>query len=56
MAFQGVSDPAEVDKLIKDLATQGGAKVRNNISGTTNLIAFNGNTYNQDGNNTDPSN
>ena len=48
MAFQGVTDPAKVDKLIKDLATQGGANVRNNIAGTTNLIAFNGNTYSQD--------
>ncbi|KAK5992512.1 Subtilisin-like protease 2 [Cladobotryum mycophilum] len=43
MALRGVSDPTQVSNLIKNLATQTGAKVKNNIDGTTSLIANNGN-------------
>ncbi|KAF7549153.1 hypothetical protein G7Z17_g6564 [Cylindrodendrum hubeiense] len=43
MAFQGITDPAEVVELMKSLATQSGASVVNNVDGTTNLIANNGN-------------
>ncbi|KAL6413374.1 putative alkaline protease (oryzin) [Ilyonectria robusta] len=43
MAFQGITDPAEVVTLMKSLATQTGSKVVNNVDGTTDLIANNGN-------------
>jgi len=46
MSFQGVSSPQEVDTLIKDLAQETGASVRNNVQGTTNAIANNGNRFN----------
>lgn len=42
MGFQDVTDPARVTELIKSLAKQSGATVRNNVLGTTNLIANNG--------------
>lgn len=44
MSFQGVTDPSQVVQLIKSLAEQSGAKVRNNVQGTTDLIANNGST------------
>ncbi|KAH6991069.1 peptidase S8/S53 domain-containing protein [Ilyonectria sp. MPI-CAGE-AT-0026] len=43
MAFQGITEPAEVVTLMKSLATQTGSKVVNNVDGTTDLIANNGN-------------
>ncbi|KAH7001331.1 peptidase S8/S53 domain-containing protein [Ilyonectria destructans] len=43
MAFQGITDPTEVVTLMKSLATQTGTKVVNNVDGTTDLIANNGN-------------
>lgn len=43
MSFQGVSDPTKVDTLMKNLATQSGAQVKQNKQGTTSLIANNGN-------------
>ncbi|KAM0201256.1 hypothetical protein ACHAPA_002430 [Fusarium lateritium] len=43
MGFQKLDSPAQVVSLIKSLAEQSGAKVRNNVKGTTDLIANNGN-------------
>lgn len=43
MSIQGANSAAQVDSLMKNLATQTGASVRNNVPGTTNLIANNGN-------------
>lgn len=43
MAFQGITEPAEVLTLMTSLATQTGSKVLNNVDGTTSLIANNGN-------------
>ncbi|KAM0237811.1 hypothetical protein ACHAP5_008936 [Fusarium lateritium] len=43
MGFQKLDSPAQVVSLIKSLAQQSGAKVRNNVKGTTDLIANNGN-------------
>ncbi|KAG5663281.1 hypothetical protein KAF25_001217 [Fusarium avenaceum] len=43
MGFQKLDGPAQVVSLIKSLAQQSGAKVRNNVQGTTDLIANNGN-------------
>ncbi|KND90970.1 Alkaline protease 1 [Tolypocladium ophioglossoides CBS 100239] len=43
MALTGVTDPAQVDGLIKNLASKTGAVVTNNVQGTTSLIANNGN-------------
>lgn len=43
MALQGASSAPTVDSLIKNLATKTGAKVQNNVQGTTDLIANNGN-------------
>jgi hypothetical protein len=43
MGFQKLDGPAQVVSLIKSLAEQSGAKVRNNVQGTTDLIANNGN-------------
>ncbi|KAH7156526.1 peptidase S8/S53 domain-containing protein [Dactylonectria macrodidyma] len=43
MAFQGITDPAEVASLMTSLAEQTGSEVVNNIEGTTSLIANNGN-------------
>lgn len=43
MSIQGANSAEQVDSLMKNLATQTGASVRNNVPGTTNLIANNGN-------------
>ncbi|UZP46083.1 hypothetical protein NXS19_013895 [Fusarium pseudograminearum] len=43
MGFQKLDGPAQVASLIKSLATESGAKVRNNVRGTTDGIANNGN-------------
>lgn len=43
MSFQNVTDPAKVAALIKSLAQQTGASVKNNVQDTTSLIANNGN-------------
>ena len=43
MSLQGANSAAQVDSLIKNLATQTGASVKGNAAGTTNLIANNGN-------------
>ena len=43
MGFQKLDGPAQVASLIKSLATQSGATVKNNAQGTTDLIANNGN-------------
>lgn len=43
MSFQNVQEPSRVVELIKSLAQQTGAKVRNNAPDTTDLIANNGN-------------
>ncbi|KPM45942.1 hypothetical protein AK830_g632 [Neonectria ditissima] len=43
MAFQSITEPANVVSLIKSLAEQTGTEVVNNVQGTTNLIANNGN-------------
>lgn len=43
MSFQNVQEPSRVVELIKSLAQQSGAKVRNNAADTTDLIANNGN-------------
>ncbi len=43
MSLQGANSADQVDALIKNLATQTGASVKNNAQGTTNLIANNGN-------------
>lgn len=43
MAFQDVTSPQKVVDLIKSLATQTGASVKNNVADTTSLIANNGN-------------
>ncbi|KAI6782302.1 Alkaline protease-like protein [Emericellopsis cladophorae] len=45
MAFQNLSDPAEVDQAIKNLATNAGGSVRGVDAITTDLIANNGNTF-----------
>jgi subtilisin family serine protease len=45
MALQGGASPADITQLIKDLASQTGAQVRNNHADTTDLIAWNGNQY-----------
>lgn len=47
MSFQGLSDPAEVDAAIKNLAQNTGASVKGVDSTTTPLIANNGNTFEQ---------
>ncbi|KAK7431204.1 hypothetical protein QQZ08_002244 [Neonectria magnoliae] len=43
MSFQSITEPANVVSLIKSLAEQTGTEVVNNVRGTTNLIANNGN-------------
>lgn len=43
MGFQQLDGPEQVASLIKSLATESGAKVRNNVRGTTDGIANNGN-------------
>jgi subtilisin family serine protease len=43
MAFQNLTDPADVTTLITNLAENTGAAVRANAPGTTSLIANNGN-------------
>ncbi|KAF5009072.1 hypothetical protein FDECE_4695 [Fusarium decemcellulare] len=43
MGFQDVTEPSQVTSLIKSLAQQSGATVRNNAQDTTDLIANNGN-------------
>ncbi|KAF4967572.1 hypothetical protein FSARC_4869 [Fusarium sarcochroum] len=43
MGFQNLEGPAQVASLIKSLAKQSGAAVKNNAQGTTDLIANNGN-------------
>ncbi|KAJ0142141.1 hypothetical protein HZ326_15042 [Fusarium oxysporum f. sp. albedinis] len=43
MGFQQLDGPAQVASLIKSLAGQTGAKVQNNVQGTTDSIANNGN-------------
>ncbi|RBR17128.1 uncharacterized protein FIESC28_06630 [Fusarium coffeatum] len=43
MGFQQLEGPEQVASLIKSLATESGAKVRNNVRGTTDGIANNGN-------------
>ncbi|KAL7791279.1 subtilisin-like serine protease [Trichoderma ceciliae] len=43
MALKGVTNVNDVSNLIKNLAAQTGAKVQQNVAGTTNLIANNGN-------------
>ncbi|KAF5645468.1 alkaline protease (oryzin) [Fusarium sp. NRRL 52700] len=43
MGFQQLDGPAQVASLIKSLAGQTGAKVKNNVQGTTSNIANNGN-------------
>ncbi|KAF4989241.1 hypothetical protein FGRMN_9254 [Fusarium graminum] len=43
MGFQNLDGPEQVVSLIKSLAQQSGAKVRNNVQGTTSAIANNGN-------------
>jgi subtilisin family serine protease len=43
MALQGLTQPIEVTELIKNLAASSGASVKNNVRGTSNLIANNGN-------------
>lgn len=43
MALENISDPAEVDARIKELARATRARVGNNRGQTTNLIANNGN-------------
>lgn len=42
MALTRTSDPNRVDALIKDLGSRTGARVRNNVQGTTSIIANNG--------------
>ncbi|KAK3690144.1 serine protease [Podospora appendiculata] len=42
MALEKITDPAAVVNRIKELATATGAKVSNNVAGTTSLIANNG--------------
>ena len=42
MGFQSVQTPGQVDALVKSLASKTGAKVTNNVQGTTSLIANNG--------------
>lgn len=44
MALEGLSSATDVDKAIKAAAAKTGAKVLNNVSGTTNLIANNEST------------
>ena len=43
MAFNGADSPDQVVDLIKSLASKTGAAVQNNVQGTTDLIANNGN-------------
>lgn len=43
MSFQGITDVDQVVSLMKSLAAQTGVKVKNNVRGTTDLIANNGN-------------
>ncbi|KAH7155729.1 peptidase S8/S53 domain-containing protein [Dactylonectria estremocensis] len=43
MAFQGITDPAEVLSLMTSLAEQTGTQVIDNVDDTTSLIANNGN-------------
>ncbi|KAF5988209.1 putative alkaline protease (oryzin) [Fusarium bulbicola] len=43
MGFQKLDGPAQVASLVKSLAGQTGAKVKNNVQGTTSNIANNGN-------------
>ncbi|KAF7549957.1 hypothetical protein G7046_g8168 [Stylonectria norvegica] len=43
LGLQGDSTPDALVALIKDLASKTGAKVQNNVAGTTDLIANNGN-------------
>ncbi|POR37298.1 Alkaline protease 1 [Tolypocladium paradoxum] len=43
MALMGITEPAQVDALIKNLASKTGAACTNNVPGTTSLIANNGN-------------
>jgi subtilisin family serine protease len=45
MSIQDLPTPDDVMQLIKQLGESSGASVRNNVPGTTNLIAFNGNQY-----------
>ena len=47
MAFQNLSDPAEVDAAIKNLAQNAGGSVQGVDAATTDLIANNGNTFQQ---------
>ncbi|KAK2590218.1 hypothetical protein QQS21_012106 [Conoideocrella luteorostrata] len=44
MRLQNVQDPAQVGELMKNLGSQTGAKVTNNVQGTTPVIANNGHT------------
>jgi hypothetical protein len=43
MGFQQLDGPEQVASLIKSLAQESGAKVVNNVRGTTDGIANNGN-------------
>lgn len=43
MALKGVTNVNDVSNLVKNLAGQTGASVQQNVAGTTNLIANNGN-------------
>jgi subtilisin family serine protease len=43
MALEGISGVQDVANRIKELASLTGAEVRNNVAGTTSLIANNGN-------------
>ncbi|KAH6609399.1 subtilisin-like serine protease [Trichoderma cornu-damae] len=43
MALEGVTNVTDVSNLIKNLAAKTGASVQQNVAGTTNLIANNGN-------------
>jgi hypothetical protein len=42
MALKGLTNVNDVTTLIKNLATATGASVQQNVAGTTNLIANNG--------------
>lgn len=43
MALSSVTEPSQVDDLIKQIANQTGALVTNDVGSTTRLIANNGN-------------
>lgn len=43
MSLTGITDKDQVDALIKNLAAQSSGRVQQNVQGTTDLIANNGN-------------